>query len=297
MKHHYVPQFLLSRWTDDSGRLFSFSKQNGRLVCSRRTPKSTGYENGLYALVADVLGMSRDVLEQKIFARIDDGAAKALEKLERHEALSEDNHIAWTFFLSSLRVRQPDAIEYLQEDGMNLLRQSLAKRDETILPEGWPTTEEWFAKNRPGVLEAAPLTSWLPLMIFNKEVLDAFAGLKWWCREFEACEAKLLLSDLPIYWDGGFTKPGFMIHVPIAPNRLFMGTRSDETEAILSQMQPAELIARVNRASIASSSRRLWASTREEAQAFIEANLELMGVDAVTLASIALRAKQQEQAD
>jgi hypothetical protein len=293
MKHHYVPQFLLSRWADDSGRLFSFSKQNGRLVCSRRTPKSTGYENGLYALVADLLGFSRDVLEQKIFARIDDGAAKSLEKLERHEALNEDNHIAWTFFLSSLRMRQPDSIEFLRTGGLNRLRQSLAERDAVTLPERWPTTEEWLAENHPGVLESAPLTSWLPLMIFNKEVLDAFAELKWWFREFENDEAKLLLSDLPLYWDGGFTKPGFMIHVPIAPNRLFIGTRSEETEAILSHMGPAELVERVNRASIASSSRRLWASTRDEAQDFIEANLDLMGVDVVTMASIALRSERE----
>ena len=82
MKHHYVPQFLLSRWTDETGRLFSFSRRNGRLVCSRRTPKSTGYEDGLYALLADVFGFSRDIVEEKIFARIDDGAAKAVEKLE-----------------------------------------------------------------------------------------------------------------------------------------------------------------------------------------------------------------------
>lgn len=293
MKHHYVPRFLLNRWTDTSGRLFSFSRQNGRLVCSRRTPKSTGYEKGLYALIADVLGISRDALEQKVFARIDDGAAKSLEKLERHEALSEDDHIAWTFFLSSLRVRQPDAIEFLRGEGMDLLRRTLAKRDAVTLPEGWPTTEEWFADNHPGLLEAAPLTSWLPIMIFNNEILDAFGKLKWWFREFEVDEAKLLLSDMPLYWNGGFTKPGFMIHVPVAPNRLFIGTRSEETETILSQMRPAELVARVNRASIASSSRRIWASTRDDAQAFIEDNLEIMGVDFVTMASIAQRTRRE----
>lgn len=292
MKHHYVPKFLLKRWTDASGRLFNFSKQNGRLVCSRRTPKSTGYENGLYALVADVFGMSRDVLEQKVFARIDDGAAKSLTKLERHEELNEDDHIAWTFFLSSLLVRQPDTIKFLRTEGMTLLRQALENRDAATLPEGWPTTEEWFAENHPGALEAAPLTSWLPLMIFNNEVLDAFGELNWWFREFEIGEGKLLLSDMPLHWEGGFTTPDLIIHVPIAPNRLFVGTRSDETKAILCQMQSAELIARVNRASIASSSRRLWASTREDAEAFIEANLELMGVDSVSMASIARRRAQ-----
>jgi len=297
MKHHYVPQFLLSRWADNTGRLFSFSRPNGRLVCSRRTPKSTGYEDGLYALLADVLGFSRDVVEEKIFARIDDGAAKALEKLERHEGLSEDDHIAWTFFLSSLRMRQPDTIEFLRTKGMVQLRKSLADRDAITLPEGWPTTQEWFAENHPGVLEATPLTSWLPRMIFNKEVLDAFAGLKWWFREFEPGDGRLLLSDLPLYWNGGFSKPGFYIHVPIAPNRLFIGTRTEETEAILSQITSAELVQQVNRASIASTTQRLWASSREDVHAFIEANLDIMGVDTVTMATLAFRqGDENEQA-
>lgn len=295
MKHHYVPQFLLSRWTDDAGRLFSFSRRNGRLVCSRRTPKSTGYEDGLYALLADVFGFSRDIVEEKIFARIDDGAAKAVEKLERHEGLSEDDYIAWTFFLSSLRVRQPDTIELLRTQGMEMLRKSLADRDAMTLPEGWPTTQEWFAENHPGVLEATPLTSWLPRMIFNKEVLDAFGGLKWWFREFETGDGRLLLSDLPLYWDGGFTKPGFHIHVPIAPNRLFIGTRTEQTEAILSQIPSAELIERVNRASVASASQRIWASSREDAHLFIESNLSIMGVDAVAMATLALRQADQHE--
>lgn len=271
------------------GRLFSFSRPNGRLVCSRRTPKSTGYEVGLYAFLVDVLGFSRDVVEEKFFAPIDDGAAKALEKLERHEVLSEDDHIAWTFFLSSLRMRQPDTIEFLRTQGMVQLRKSLADRDAITLPEGWPTTQEWFAENRPGVLEATPLTAWLPRMIFNKEVLDAFAGLKWWFREFEPEDGRLLISDLPLYWDGGFSKAGFYIHVPIAPNRLFIGTRTEETESILSKMPSAELVQQVNRASIASTSQRVWASSREDAHAFIETNLEIMGVDAITMATLALR--------
>lgn len=295
MKHHYVPQFLLSRWTDDTGRLFSFSRRNGRLVCSRRTPKSTGYEDGLYALLADVLGFSRDIVEEKIFARIDDCAAKAVEKLERQECLSEEDHIAWTFFLSSLRVRQPDTIDFLRTQGMALLRKSLADRDAITLPEGWPTTQEWFAENHPGVLEATPLTSWLPRMIFNNEVLDAFRGLKWWFREFEPEDGRLLLSDLPLYWDGGFTKPGFYIYVPIAPNRLFIGTRTEETEAILSQIPSAELIERVNRASIASASQRIWASSREDAHIFIESNLSIMGVDAVTMATLPLRQADEHE--
>src|SRR3546814_1797325 len=121
----------------------------------RRPPRSTRTDTlfPYTTLFRSVLGFSRDVVEEKIFARIDDGAAKALEKLERHDGLSEDDHIAWTFFLSSLRIRQPDTIEFLRTKGMVQLRKSLADRDAITLPEGWPTTQEWFAENHPGVLE------------------------------------------------------------------------------------------------------------------------------------------------
>ncbi|TAJ80483.1 MAG: DUF4238 domain-containing protein [Sphingobium sp.] len=43
MKHHYVPRFLMRRWTGEDGRLFSFSRRNRRIVCARRAPEHTGY--------------------------------------------------------------------------------------------------------------------------------------------------------------------------------------------------------------------------------------------------------------
>lgn len=178
---------------------------------------------------------------------------------------------------------------------MALLRKSLADLDAITLPEDWPTTQEWLAENHPGVLEAASLTSWLPRMIFNSEVLDAFGGLKWWFREFEPEDGRLPLSYLPLYWDGGFTKPGFYIYVPIAPNRLFIWTRTGETEAIVSQIPSAELIERVNRASIASASQRIWASSHEDAHIFIESNLRIMGVDAVAMATLALHQADEHE--
>ena len=136
-----------------------------------------------------------DILEQRIFAPIDDGAAKVLIKLESHEGLSEDEHIAWTFFLGSLRTRQPDVLEFLKAHGMSRLKRALAEGDAATLPRGCPTTEEWFARNYPGVIEAAPLTSWLPKMIFSEPVLDAFGvsngvqkgPLGGRCRSIEWC--------------------------------------------------------------------------------------------------------------
>src|SRR3546814_16017534 len=71
----------------------------------------------------------------------------------------------------------------------------------------------------PGTIDAATLTSWLPRMILHDDVADRFSGLHWWCREFEADAPKLLLSDLPLHWEGGFNQPGFFLKLPIEIGR------------------------------------------------------------------------------
>lgn len=287
MKHHYVPQFLLRRWANEAGKLQVFAIRNGRLVCSELAPEYTGFEIGLYAIVANALGFSEDHIEKKLFGPIDNDAAKVLEKLERHEAITVDEHIAWTFFLSSLRVRQPDALDFLRTEGAKLLRHTLAEQDKATLPKGLPTTQQWLDRHFPGALGSTSLTSWLPRMIAHPEVMEAFGGVKWWFREFEPDAPKLLLSDLPIHSEGGLKDADFSIMLPIAPNRVFFGTRSAQTEQFLTQMAPAELIERVNRATLASSTDRIWASSRPDAQAFIEANLDAIGKNVVTFRSLA----------
>lgn len=80
-------------------------------------PKYTGFEHELYGLVANALGVGQDHLEKRLFGPIDSNAAVVLDKLERHEVLSQDDHIAWTFFLSSLRMRQPDVLAFCATTG------------------------------------------------------------------------------------------------------------------------------------------------------------------------------------
>ncbi|NML06742.1 DUF4238 domain-containing protein [Sphingomonas sp. G-3-2-10] len=286
MKHHYVPQFLLRRWANAQGKVQNLSVRHGRLVCSARMPEYTGYENGLYAIVASSLGLSPDHLERSFFSPIDNDAAKVLEKFEQHAEITADEHRAWTLFLSSLRIRQPDVLAHLRKQGIALLKATLAERDKDTLPEGWPSTEEWFAQNFPGALDAAPLLHWLPDMIRQDGVMDAFAGLRWWFREFDSAGPSLLLSDLPIHWEGGFHHPGFMIQLPVGPHRVFFGARSAETEQFLDQLPPADLIERINRTSIAASAQRLWALDKEEALALIGANLDILGANVTPFGSI-----------
>jgi len=285
MKHHYVPQFLLRRWVNPAGKVQVITVRNGRVVAKARAPEYTGYENQLYALVANAVGLSEDALERSVFGPIDSDAAVALEKLEAHQAITEDDHVAWTFFLSSLRMRQPDVLDFLRTEGLERLRRDLADRDKDTLPPGAPSTEQWFEEHFPGHMQAASLASWLPRMILHDGVLDRFGSLRWWIQEFTPDLPELLLSDLPIHWEGGFNQAGFLIQLPIAPNRVFFGAASGQTEQFLSQIGHAELIARINRTTLASSSHRVWARGTD-ARDFVESNLAHMGKNAFPFSSL-----------
>jgi hypothetical protein len=83
MRHHYVPQFLLRRWSGATGKLRTYTMRNGCLTQKDMAPRATGYKNGLYALVAGVLGYPEDHQEKQLFGPIDNDAAVALNKIER----------------------------------------------------------------------------------------------------------------------------------------------------------------------------------------------------------------------
>jgi hypothetical protein len=288
MKHHYVPQFMLRRWCNDAGKLQSFSVCDGRVLHRSLAPRYTGYESALYAVVANALGIDEDHLERKLFSPIDSNAAITLGKIERRETISEDDKIAWAFFLNSLRMRQPDVLAHLRTEGLKMLKVFLAAGD-AALPAHAPTTEEWLKRHHPGMLEVQSLVSWLPRMVMHHEMTDRFADLHWWVLEFASEAPTLLLSDLPVHWEGGLNTDNFFIHMPIAPDRLFIGTASDATEHYLDGLPRADLIRRVNRTSIASSSGRIWGVDPDEGREFIEANLDILGANVEPFDEVAKR--------
>ncbi len=155
--------------------------------------------------------------------------------------------------MSSLRIRQPDVLDYLRKEGGHLVRQFLAEADAKTLGPGEMSSEQWFGKNLPGA----------------------------------ATDPARLLWAMPLHWQGGFKNPEFFIQLPIGPRRLFFGTRSEKTEQILSYIEPADLIARANRTSLASASQRVWAQSDAPAREFIQPNLESWGANVVQFRSLA----------
>lgn len=288
MKHHYVPRFLLRRWCDARGKLQSFKVTDGRVVSNALAPEYTGYEDGLYAVSDNPLGIEEDHIEKRLFGPIDNDAAVALGKIERHEAITPKDKIAWAFFLNSLRLRKPDIIEHMRVQGMEMLRRFLAEGD-AALPAGWPSSEQWLAQHYPGMMETQSLVSWLSQIVLHDELTKRFHGLDWWVLSFKPEAPKLLLSDLPIHWEGGLNTDRFLIQLPIGPDRIFFGTDCKATEDYLTKLPSAELIRRVNRSSLASSSNRIWGADAAEGCGFIKANLDALGTNVEPFDAVAKR--------
>jgi hypothetical protein len=287
VKHHYVPQFFLKRWADADGKVHVFQVRHGTILGRARRPEYTGFEYDLYGLVSNAFGLGKDHLEERLFGPIDSNAAVVLDKLERHQAISEHERVAWTFFLSSLRIRQPDVLVFLRKEGMDRLKADLAKRDAATLASDAMSTEQWFNRTYPGAIEAMTLINWLPRMILHDDVTAAFGEMRWWIREFDADQPALLLSDLPIHWEGGFKSELFMIQLPVGSRRVFFGARSKHTEEVLDGIPQQQLIERINRTTLASSAGRVWASDEIGGRAVIAANLEIYGANGVDFASLA----------
>lgn len=291
MKHHYVPQFLLRQWLTDASptKIHVFTVRSGKLISKPRSPEYTGYENDLYALTHEsVAGLGKHDLEEKLFKPIDSDAAVALWKIRDLTALTAYEHRSWTIFLCSLRIRQPDVLDFMRTDAVEHFRSTLAERDRETLADGWESTESWVEQRAPGFVENFGLSQ-VSAMIEHPEVMKAFGELNWWTYRFKPTDPKLLLSDFPLHFQGGITTPNFFISLPIAPDMVFFGTRIDHTEAQLRSLPSSELAYRINRTSVASASERIWASDRAEAYKFIEDSLPAKGENVETFRALAYR--------
>jgi hypothetical protein len=94
-------------------------RKGGRVVTSRLSPRSTGFERELYPL-AGVDGLKRQAIETEFFSKqIDNHAAPVLMELvdQRVGYLSDADRVIFSHFLMSLRAGHPGAVEKARRDG------------------------------------------------------------------------------------------------------------------------------------------------------------------------------------
>lgn len=267
MRHHYVPQFLLRPWTEDSldKKIEVFRLDLNHAPSSRHAPKHTGYEEDLYALIKPIVaGVDQQAVEKQFLMRVDNLGADARTKLHNEglRALTKEDRVDWARFLMSLRIRQPDTVRKLRIDSTEHLRATLATQPEQYEElaglEDPPTLTQWIEKHFPGVIENFGL-SFFHELVDNENIGGQLLRMKWWIWDFSDVPYDLLLADHPCIFTTGIDATNLVVALPISPWKAFMATQSDRTSDLLRRQRPRDLAMRINESSLSHARVRIYA--------------------------------------
>ncbi len=174
----------------------------------RHVPDATGYVHGLYS-VPGLLPEDAQYVERKFMARIDSGAAVALEWIldgtNPPGDLPDRLKVRWAQFLYSMTFRAPNVIERMQRTMDDRVAAGALKQPEIPF-----TPAEVF-----------------PSMLTSRFALGELLSMRWTVCTLHPPTYRLLASDRPIIMTNGLMQPNDHIALPISPHSFFLACRSD----------------------------------------------------------------------
>ena len=277
MRHHYVPQFLLNPWTEDSldGKLEVFRLDIQGFPSSRRGSRYTGFDNDLYALTKEkIAGMEKQAVETRFLKLIDSKAANVRKKMMSHgfKTLTPEDKVDWARFLMSLRLRQPDIVNMLKHESAEHLKKTLNEQSEEYIELAATdvplTLEEWTEEQYPGLIENFGL-SYFHELVDNPKYGNKILRMKWYLWDFSNTSYDLLLSDHPCIFTSGVDDSNCVIALPIHPKKAFLATQNDSVVQNLQRQHLKDLVMRLNESSVNQTRVRIYARN-ESPRRFIE---------------------------
>lgn len=275
-RHHYIPVFYLKRWAGSDRRICQFSEHMGEIVPNRRSPKATGFMNGLYQIegIPETLNQQ---MEKTFFQPADSMAANALSMMEIHGNDTEWNNnlrSAWTFFLISLLLRCPEDIdilgkwwssEFIRTDPELEQEYQKRKRDSD------PTTFRDYLNGRPiSEIETTKFRI-LSKLIGNKEIGQIINNLNWHVVCFPSNCVPLMTSDRPIIRTNGIMRPNGHLAIPIGPKRLFIATPDANMSRYLQNAPLTQVAKEINQHVVKSAVRFIY-SENDQHLTFVRKN-------------------------
>jgi hypothetical protein len=247
-KHHYKPVFFLSRWVGKDGRLCEMKLINGKLLPKRRHPDGTGYVKDLYRTDGVAEDISQD-LEIKFMSPLDDGAAKARDKIALNQPLDFDERMAWSRFLLSLLYRNPQCVEFMKAHMVELWNEGTRALEAEWATRRGPRDETTFAEAAASRLPAAAQISAANMMadiIANSRAVPDIASMHWTRIDLSKSKLPLLTSDRPLVFVG-LSDPNAYMALPIGPHDLFVAARNDQFLIALAACDDTAIAWQMNR--------------------------------------------------
>jgi hypothetical protein len=267
MRHHYVPCFYLSAWTTSDGKLVEFKRREDGIVRARRTATTgTGYEHDLYRIDGLPPALAHSI-EMRFMAPLDGRAAivqRTFLSRAANVTFDIDERSAWTRFLLSLRYRNPEAVEIIKSqlaaiwDAAVAALRSPGEYDRVRRPSDPPTVEAYLVRTDANVAAVAAM-NFLQEIIDSRPVGSTINGMRWQAFNFPSTTTlTLLTSDRPLDFGPGLGSPNAFISLPIGPRSLFLATRDGRLPEAILQRKPVEVIAMINKGTVARARRFVW---------------------------------------
>lgn len=271
-KHHYVPQFYQRGFVGDkSNRIWVYQKA---LSPRRYAVKKTGMRIDLYAF-RDKDGETDCGTVERQLARIDDQAAKVIQKLESGKALPDEERMRLCRFVSVMWRRTLKHLDHVNKTAIELLPKVLEPFDalgDQLSPEAHAEVERIRRE-----YSAQP-----PNFLFAHNVLrdSAFEQLMFkmdWAF-FKASPSKEFLTcDDPALINGaGLQNKDSVIFFPLS-RKLFLQCRWDSGWGNTFHILPNDEIDDLNLWIVKGAHKQVYASKRlEEIRVMVDQNIGMI---------------------
>lgn len=244
LKHHYNPQFYLSRWAGEDGRLCQYSKPRDVVVPNRKYPSQTGFQERLYEMAGHPPDVAQQV-ESRFMQPLDTLAAEALVELENNDPVMERDprlRSAWSRFIMSMMLRGPEAMQALKRGiaahWQRAVPELEAKYAHLKGPDDPPNFADYMAKREHST--DAWAMSLAPYLIDHNMIGDLLNNMRWFIRRIGSDTGELLTSDQPILMSATLTEEHAYLFLPIGPKAMFVAVNDVETQDLVEARDPED---------------------------------------------------------
>lgn len=191
-------------------------------------------------------------MEERVFKRLDDNAAIALESL-----LKDDGRIfsdaklrsGWTRFLVSLHLRMPEDIQNIREAWYRIFNkapQHLEDEYQRIREDNYPASLEDLLSDMTTEEKEHQFARLLLSQLNSKKVGEMIHHLNWNVIELPPNAPKLLTSDRPVVRSASLGGPTGYLAIPISPNLAFFATKIERNWLVSKEKNIDQMMRRLN---------------------------------------------------
>lgn len=270
-KHHYVPEFLIKKWSDRSGMVRCWIPNPRGIKRYRKFPSQLGFIKGLY----DSISINGNVLciETDLMQRIDCETAKIL------------NDESWLYKIDDEEIRSAIAVFimtmlYRHFDDYVLSRESmtLAMRDPSSDLMAWykgTKKPDWPEHPVDFLLAANPhylQKAWYDHVFHaaqSEKIGTYLVNIIWAVRELKAVGPDLLIGDRPVVMSDGILAPNGHIAIALSPQTLLTLAKDSHIANGLARTSDKHLVTMYNQEVVGLATRFVVSTTFDHSR-FVE---------------------------